>query len=301
MSGYLDSAYAESLNEFGTPLSLPGSGGWLLKRQIPDTTESDAMGCYPLFACRNWSELRGDLQKTTGDLVSLCLVTDPFGDYNLDYLSECFPDVVKPFKEHYVADLEHSLDSFIHPHHRRNATKALQQLEVVPCNRPIEYLNDWATLYRNLIERHAITGLTAFSHRSFAEQLQVAGIVAFRALEKGSTVGMLLWYEQGDCAYYHLGAYSQRGYELGASFALFDVAIKYFAARGVLRLTLGAGAGINAADSGLDRFKQGWSTETRTVYFCGKIFDRQKYEALVAARDIGPTGYFPAYRLGEFT
>jgi hypothetical protein len=63
---------------------------------------------------------------------------------------------------------------------------------------------------------------------------------------------------------------------------------------------LGAGAGTSAADSGLDRFKQGWSTDFRTAYFCGRIFDRKKYEEIVRLRNVPATSYFPAYRVGEF-
>src|SRR5215210_8009130 len=125
MSGYLHQAYAESLGEFGTPLELNHSDGWLLARQIPQTDSSDAMGCYPLFACENWSQLKTDLQQLEDDLISVCLVTDPFGDFDINYLQECFPDVVNPFKQHFVIDLERPIESFVHPHHLRNARKAL--------------------------------------------------------------------------------------------------------------------------------------------------------------------------------
>jgi hypothetical protein len=85
-----------------------------------------------------------------------------------------------------------------------------------------------------------------------------------------------------------------------ASFALFWSAIHYFKDR-VEWLNLGAGAGLkdNSAD-GLTRFKAGWSTGTRTAYFCGKILDGEKYAELVRAQGIGSTSYFPAYRQGEF-
>ena len=50
---------------------------------------------------------------------------------------------------------------------------------------------------------------------------------------------------------------------------------------------------------GLALFKKGWATESRTVHLCGRIFDRQKYEQLIEAGNIGETAYFPAYREGE--
>jgi hypothetical protein len=300
MSGYLHQRYAESLGEFGTPLELNQCGGWLLSRQIPHMDSRDAMGCYPLFACENWSQLEADLQQVADDLISVSLVTDPFGDFNISYLQKCFPDLVKPFKQHFVTDLERPLESFVHPHHLRNARKALQRVKVEQCLEPLEFLDDWVSLYQTLIARHNITGITAFSRNSFAGQLSVPGITAFRAVENGTTVGMLLWYEQGDRAYYHLGAYSERGYAAGASFALFDYALRHFCLRQFKSLNLGAGAGSNNTNSGLNRFKQGWSNGVRTAYFCGRIFSRHKYQQLVERTNTTATEYFPAYRLGEF-
>src|SRR5262249_47210850 len=102
-------------------------------------------------------------------------------------------------------------------------------------------------------------------------------------------------------AYYHLGAYSDTGYDLGASFALFEYSIEYFSQSGMKWLSLGAGAGTAAnADSGLSRFKAGGSNGTRTAYLCGRIFDRSKYQDIVTTRNVPMTDYFPAYRLGEF-
>jgi hypothetical protein len=185
-------------------------------------------------------------------------------------------------------------------HHRRNARKAFSKLAVEKCN-PAAILDDWIDLYRTLVERHHITGLAAFSRESFAKQLAVPGIVAFRAVSDDTTVGMLLWYEQGNRAYYHLGAYNASGYELGASFALFDYSIKYFAQREFEWLSLGSGAGLGKSEaSGLSRFKQGWSTGTRTAYFCGRVFDQEKYPEIVTALNMPTTKYFPAYRAGEF-
>ena len=138
-------------------------------------------------------------------------------------------------------------------------------------------LSDWLDLYGNLIKRHNISGLQAFSRESFAKQLIVPGIRIFKAAYAGATVGMIWWYEQGNRSYYHLAAYSDIGYELGASFALFDHSIKYFAQRGFQWLSLGADPGLeNGAESGLRRFKAGWSTGTRTAYFCGRVFDQTK-------------------------
>ena len=132
---------------------------------------------------------------------------------------------------------------------------------------PSEHLETWCGLYAVLITRHGLGGITAFSRKAFAAQLAVPGLVAFRAVDDaGDTVGMVLWYCQGDVGYYHLAAYSPRGYAEKASYALFWTAAERL--RGRLRwLNLGAGAGATCAGTdGLTRFKRGWSPLTRPTY-----------------------------------
>ncbi|HZT60168.1 MAG TPA: GNAT family N-acetyltransferase [Pyrinomonadaceae bacterium] len=300
-SGYLHPAYAESLSDLGSPRQLPRCRGWLLQRRIPGTAFQDAMGCYPIFSCADWRGLRDDLDELGGELLSVATVTDPFGEYDAGYLKECFGDVVIPFKEHFVTDLSRAPGAYVHAHHRRNAQKALREVGVERCENPSEFLDDWTSLYGTLAERHGIKGMTAFSRESFAKQLAVPGLVAFRAARSGTTVGMLLWYVQRGVAYYHLGAYSAAGYDLRASFALFWQSVEHFAAAGLGWLSLGAGAGLDGGgNDGLSRFKRGWATGTRTAYFCGRVLDRARYDEIVRARGVAGDGYFPAYRRGEF-
>lgn len=300
IAGYLHAGYAKSLAEFGAPRPLPASGGWILERPIPGSNRRDAMGCYPLFSCQNWLRLTDDLEELHGRDVVLAVVTDPFGDYEPSYLERCFNHIVLPFKEHYCVNLNRPMESFVCPHHRRNARRALQQVEVQRCDHPWDGLDDWVGLYDTLVQKHEITGIAAFSRAAFEKQFGVPGLVVFRAVHRGRTVGMLLWYVQGAVAYYHLGAHSAVGYELKVSFALFFQAIEYFAGQGLDWLALGGGAGVRNASDGLARFKQGWATEVRTAYFCGHIFDAKAYAELAEARCPGDADYFPAYRQGEF-
>jgi hypothetical protein len=304
-TGYLHAAYAGSLAEWGTPRLLPKSGAWILKRQVPGTCYIDGMGCYPLFTCRDWSYLSTELSNAealVGDLVSLAVVTDPLGNYHVSYLQECFRDVVTPFKEHFVVDLSLGMSNFVSEHHRRYAFKALRSLTVERCENPKQFVNEWVHLYANLISRHNIRGIAAFSRTSLEKQLEVPGLVMFRATLGDQTVGMTLWFVQGSVAYYHLGAYSNLGYQLRASFALFWRIIETFAVHdGVHWLHLGAGAGIdNRGLDGLTRFKQGWATGSRTAYLCGRIYNNATYRDIMNVKQIAPNSYFPAYRKGEF-
>src|SRR5690606_5644980 len=262
VSGYLHPGYAESLSEFGSPLLLPRSNGSILIRRIPDTEYHDATAPYPLLFCLDWSQLPVDLDALgtvspsvhgAPNLVSMTAVTDPFADvdeslfrrscvgvvlgpdvgfYDFVFRGSVL-DVVLTFKEAFRVALKDDFDRSISSHHRRNARKAAKILEVTAHACSVQILDDWLELYSNLIRRHHIRGVARFSRTSFERQFKVPGLVAFTATHNGQTVGMTLWYVQSRRAYYHLGAYSDVGYELGASFALFTRAIEHFHAEGL--------------------------------------------------------------------
>ena len=299
-SGYLHPKYADALSEFGHPRPLVHSGGWILERQVPGTDSRDAMGCYPLFSCRDWSLLKADLEGLGQELVSLVLVADPFGEFSRELLSGTFPDMVVPFKQHFVADLEQPAGEFVSKHHQYYARKALKAVTVEEHESPATMLDDWSGLYDLLVERHRLKGIKAFSRASFAKQLNVPGIRLLRATHQGQTVGAHLWYVQGGVAFSHLTASNATGYELMAAYALAWTAIEYFA--GTVRwIDWGAGAGLNTKSAaGLTRYKRGWANDTRETYLCGRIFDHAKYEEISRAKGIMGNEYFPCYRKGEF-
>jgi Acetyltransferase (GNAT) domain len=293
--GYAHQKYAESLEEFGQVRALPRCGGWLLERPVPQSAAVDGVGCYPLFCCRDWNELGNDLDGLADELVCVSLVTDPFADVDWTQLTTTFPDVCYEYKQHYVTDLSQPLEHTVGSHHRRNVRKACG--EVVVCEPALDddLLSQWLPLYDNLARRHAIVGIARFSPTAFSRQLSVPGLTAFSATIGGNTCGINFWYVCGAVAYYHLGAYSDQGYAQGASFALFWNALSRFAERGIRWAALGAGAGTNSAESGLTRFKRGWSTDSRPVFFCGRILQPALYKSLISETQRRST-YFPAYR-----
>jgi hypothetical protein len=292
VSGYADPAYAASLSEWGQPRGLPGCGGHLLVRQIDGSDALDAMGPYPLFACRNWPALSGDIAELRPDMVAVSLVTDPFANADQALLHKAFPDLCVRFKDHFVVDLQ---APDVEGHHRRNTRKALGGVCVRDID-PASALDDWVRLYGVLVERHGVTGPQRFSRAIFEKQLAAPGMKVLAAMRDDAVVGMTLWLQDGEVAYYHLGAYSAEGYEVGASFALFATAIEVFREK-ARWLSLGAGAGATDADDGLTRFKRGWGKQTRPTFLCGRILNAKRYAALSAGRS---TAYFPAYRAGEF-
>jgi hypothetical protein len=288
VSGYRDAAYVASLSEFGHPRPLPASGGWLLERAIPAGFQ-DLMGPYPIFTCSDWPALAADVEALE-DAVSVVLVADALADAG-DVLREAFPDRVVAFKRHYVCHL--ARPRALPAHHRRHVRRAAATVDVEVCPRPVERLDDWARLYAVLVERHGLAGITAFSRTGFARQLAVPGLLAVRAVRGEETVGMALFFQDGPDAWYHLAAYSEAGYAVSASYALFAVALDALRDRGVRRVDLGGSAGARSQDDGLARFKRGWADDERFAHLCGRILDRPAYERLSEGRE---DDWFPAYR-----
>jgi hypothetical protein len=298
-TGYGHAGYAASLSEFGRPLHLERSDGWILQRGIKDTLYSDAMGPYPLFFCRDWSRLGDDLSDLAGDLVSLTVITDPFADADEARLATCFDRVVR-FKEHYVAELDRPPELFVRSSHRANARRALRSVTVDVCEHPSEHLEDWLRLFANLSRRHSITGMRAFSRQAFERQLRIPGLVMFQASVGSAVVGLDLWYVQGDVAYGHLAAFSDLGYKLGAAYATKWTMLSYFSGKVHWVDLMGTAGSSGQRDDGLAAFKRGWSTGTRPAYLCGRILQPDAYEMLSRRNAAGATPYFPAYRDGEF-
>jgi hypothetical protein len=298
MHGYLSPQYAQSLSEFGMPCQLAGSAAWILRRHIPGYVADDATGCYPLFCCGTWSALEADLEDLEEQVVSLVAIVDPFAACDVTHLRRCFRDLVVPFKDHFVVDLQSQPEVRISDHHRRALRKARRRVGVEQCSDPAQFVDEWADLYTGFVDRKHFGPNAAFSRSSLARQLSVPGLIMFRALQD-TTVGMHLWYAMGDVVYAHLAAYSPVGYRLGASYALFGFAIEYFAARGFRWLELGGVPSRPSAADGLAAFKRGWATGTRTAYLCGRILDRARYFELTRTPGHSPTSYFPAYRAHE--
>ena len=298
-TGYASRGYAESLSKFGELLHLPRSGGYLLKRQIPGTNHYDAMGCYPLFCCEDWSVLPADLADLPEEIVSVSLVANPFGNYSKKQLEGCF-DVVNPFKVHYIVDLDHGIEKIGTRHHRKQARSALEDIQVEVCKDPVGFVDFWTELYQTLARRHNIHGVRAFSREAFLQQLSMSEIVVHEAFFQSEIVGAQLFYMQGDVVHCHLGAVNDKGYQVGAFYALDYYSFEYFSGK-ARKLDLGGGAGLSGGHrDGLSLYKKGWSSETLPICFCGKVINPVKYADLFPLQGQEGTRYFPAYRAGEF-
>jgi hypothetical protein len=168
-------------------------------------------------------------------------------------------------------------------------------VDVQVCERPPDYLDDWVELYSRTLARRSITAMAAFSQEAFAQQLRLPNLIAVRAAQSDATVSMALWLVHGENAYYHLGASSDRGYSVSASYAVFAASLQELEERGVRFVNLGGAAGNAGPENGLHRFKSGWANGSMPAYLCGRILNTQAYSEL-SEGITNPTGWFPAYR-----
>lgn len=298
LQGLASEAYARALDQDAVPIYLPRSGAWILSRSVPGTDYRDALGGYPFLMCSDWSGLEDDLRGVDG-LVSIVAVPDPFGNYDLDLLHRCFPDRTVFFKDHHVADLHRSWETFVSRHHKQYAAKAARRVTVEMCEDPVRVVDEWVELYALAVQRFKLTGMRAPSRQSFERQLAVPGAAMSIARVGGRAVAAHLQFTTGDVAYAHLAASSEQGRNLGADYALYMEEIRFYTGR-VRWIDWGGDAGISPTQGALSSFKAGWSTSTRPVYLCGRVLDRRRYAELSGAVETPVGDYFPAYRAGEF-
>jgi len=301
LNGYDHPDYAGSLSEFGEPLELHRCGGWILKRSIPGFPNRDGLGCYPLFACRDWQLLHSDIADLQDELITLSMVTDPFANVDQDYLQTCF-DIVQPFKNHYVLDLGRSWEADIDRRHRQKIRHSLKDLKIEISDDPVSFLDEWTQLYDLLIQRHNITGIRAFSKESFRKQMGIPNAVLVVGKLEEEVVGANLVLTSDKVAYDHLAAYTPAGYKSNAAYGIFWTTFQCLAERGIQYCDLGAATGVESdTRDGLDQFKRGWTRNRLPTYFCGRIYNPSVYETICRQKGISETKYFPAYRVGEFS
>jgi hypothetical protein len=259
------------------------------------------MGCYPLFACRDWSRLGSDVEGLGERLVSLTMVTDPFGEYDEALLRRSFPDLAVPFKQHCVIDLHKPVSDVVSRGHRKEARRALRAVRVHVHPSPAEFLDTWMDLHRHLVARHRIRGIPAFSRAAFAKQLATPGIVVLWAALGDEPVAATLYLLHDGVAYGHVLGCTDAGYKHNALYALIWSGIETLRGSAQWIDLMGVPGADDAGGQGIRHFKQGWTPETRTAWLCGRILNARRYDELVRVTETARARYFPAYRDGEMT
>ena len=285
---YASLSYAGALSHVGRPVAVPEWGSPVLARQIAGGDE-DALGIYPLTALAGDADLAAGLERLRSlGLVSVVLVPDPVAGPSGEALSAAF-DLVRPFKTHLTIDPAHGAYAPSR-HHGERIRRGYRRCRI-DSGRLGPVLSDWCGLYRGLVVHRGIGGAAAFPDASFGIMADEPALTAFTATVDDRIVGMTLWFAHGGVVYNYLTALDAVGYANGASFALYDSAIRHFSGQGVINL--GGGAGAGSGDGGLFDFKRGFANGQVTALLCGAILDEARYSALSG----GVEGdFFPAYR-----
>lgn len=289
---YASTAYARVFEAIAPPLWVPAWGAYVLSRELPSGGGRDAIGVYPLAVFGPDADVRAGLHwlREQG-LVSIGLVPDPATAPPLSELQHAFGLCV-PFKTHLLVD--YGREVRFSKHHRYEVKKALRQVsvEVVPL---ADHVEAWCGLYADLVERHEIGGLSAFSRGAFERLAGVEGLTSVAAFADGAIVSMHLWVADAatGCGYSLLAASSAEGYRRSAAYAVYDASIRLFS--DLKTLNLGGGAGVSADEDGLTRFKKGFANAEVQGYFCGAILDEARYAAMSGGAAAHATP-FPAYR-----
>ena len=77
--------------------------------------------------------------------------TGPFGVEDPSALRDCFPDLVVPFKQHFIFEPDRALRAAVSPHHRYYAERALRE-NAVQTERLLKGLPRHRELLRKIAE-----------------------------------------------------------------------------------------------------------------------------------------------------
>ena len=83
-------------------------------------------------------------------------------------------------------------------------------------------LDVWVDLYNGLVARRAVTGVADFPRSYFQAVAADPTFVTFAARAEDKVLAMAIWFTHRGAVYNHLGASSDAGYAVGASYALYD-------------------------------------------------------------------------------
>ena len=288
---YATLAYVQSVSQEGKTIIVPEWSSAVHSRPI-DKDLKDVTGTYPIAVLASDADLEGGLYRLRRlGFVSVVLVLDDYHRPVITRLENAF-DLVQPFKTHYVVDREVG-EPTPSRHHLYEIKRAFSFLKVeVFALR--DHFEQWLALYRNLTLRHRLSGTHDFprSHHEFLAVM--SGVTAVGAFVNGVLVAAHIWVEYDGRVHSHLAASSEKGYALGAAYAINYVSINLFSDAKIINLG-GVAGHVNDSNNGLARFKKGFANATSQSYLCGKILYEEKYAQLSEA-SYGMSDFFPAYR-----
>jgi hypothetical protein len=286
--------YGESLRHLGNPIHITEWGTTVLGRAY-GAEQSDAAGTYPIAVFKAGCDLSGGLERLRRlGLVSVVLVIEDELRPAHDDLQRAF-DFARPFKQHYLHDRSQSAISYS-KHHRYEIRRAAQAVRVERFDLGA-HLDEWIRLYESLIARHSLANsIHAFPRAHHETLAKLPGTTAIGAFASGRLVSCHVWICHEGHAMSHLAASSEEGYALRAAYAVNAASIELLDECRILNFGGAAGTG-NDNETGLARFKRGFTNRLSPAYLCGKVLARNIYAELSRqARVPADAPYFPAYR-----
>lgn len=292
---YVTQRYATLVAGQGdTVCEIPEWHSWVLRRPIEmrgAVVGEDAASCYPVVVLDDNVDLSAGLDRLRAlGLISVILVADPILRPDDAALAGSF-DLCYPFKTHYLHDRSAGAAQYS-KHHRYELRRAHAEVRLIELT---DHLEAWISLYGELVGRRGIPEAAAFSAEIFQGLSEIDGLVTFGAFVGADLVACHMWVRAGDRVHSHLSASNEAGRSCGASYLLYDVAIQYF--DDAETIDFGGSAGIaDDPDSGLARFKRGFSNASKPAFLCGKILNADRYQEICARHCASGSSYFPAYR-----
>ena len=292
MHPYATAEYAKALAHIGRPQFVESWQTHVLIRDWQGGA-ADAAGPYPLTCIAAASDLHAGLEQLRHlGAVSVTIVADGLYGPAPEQLKTAFA-FARPFKTHYLFD---PAVGAYQPskHHRYEIRRAMQRGVEVRVVELAGAIDEWTALYAELVSRRGITGPQRFSRDSFAALAACKDLIAIGAYVGDEMVSCHLWFRHGSCVWSHLAASNDRGYAIGAAYAVYDFAIRTFSGHIV---NMGGSAGVtDARDDGLARLKSGFANRTKTTNVFGAILDARAYRSLCGEQSATNNDYFPAYR-----
>jgi len=293
---YVSERYTAALAGDRPSLRLAGLDTTSILRPIPGSALVDAAGPYPFTPLTNSRLIAEDFSAlSAAGAVSLTFVIDALQP-DTDWFRGCF-DYVQPFKRHCLVDHRVGTPS-TSPHHQYEVRRALVNKCETQAFALMDHLNEWTELYDNLLRRHELTGIHAFSQSYFQQIAQMPELLCMGAFRCGAMLSCHLWMTHGNFAYSHLSASSEEGYSCGASYVVCQHSIDMLSGCDVI--DLGGVPGVSdSTREGLARFKRGFTNAESQNWICGKILRQDVYDKLCTERNVEATSesYFPAYRM----
>jgi hypothetical protein len=291
---YSRADYAAASMTGSIGLDVPTWDAAICARGIPGTDLRDACGPYPMLPIATTADIAHglDAMRRAG-CVSFVAVIDPIFCVPEDRLNAF--DAVRHFKTHYLLDL--SIGPFApNKHHRYDIKKARKNVSIVETSMRSAAAG-FRSAYATLGEKHGFGSADAFLDLHIPFLCDLPGIKVFTAVDgERKAVSYSIWFEHDGVAYNHLGASLPEGYAVGSAYALYAAAIESFSHCRILNFGGGAGSDDDP-NSGLARFKRGFSNSSASARLVRTILDTDSYEDLCARARIDPAeSYFPAYR-----